>query len=270
MRVLTVFDAHVEPGQDLSRFDALGNFIAEKKPNIIVDGGDFSSIGSLSDWDSDKRRKMELRRYANDIEATNEAINRMYAPLVKLQSRARRHKAKMYRPRKVKIQGNHEYRVDRYLDYNPVMEGTIDYSRDISFGDVEFSEYSYIPFMSPHEQSASFINGVAFTHGPRNRAGLISSKYVSARALADAFECSVVFGHTHRFVRDSLLRVRGDGSRPVHVALNGGCFFEDIPEYALNNANDYYPCVLILDLYEEGKFRIEEEVPLDLLKKEYL
>ena len=80
MRVLWFADAHVENGQDLSRFDALGKYIVDKKPDCIVQGGDFTSIESLSDWDKDKRRKMEFRRYSKDIEATNEAIKRMFAP----------------------------------------------------------------------------------------------------------------------------------------------------------------------------------------------
>ena len=268
MNILWFTDAHVSPGQDQSRFTALGNLIVDKRPDCVINGGDFASIDSLSDWDKDKRRKMEHRRYHRDMGACNEAVSLMFNPLEAMQKRDRKNKVKQYRPDVVWLEGNHEYRIERYIDYNPVIEGSIHYEHDLDFGKVKFDSYEFVPFKSLTDNTFAMREGVAFTHAPRHRAGLISSKYICSRALTESFECSVVFGHTHRFTVDSLQRIGGGGNPVVHHALNGGCFFEENPEYAAGNMNDYWKGVFLLEV-KDGMWWIKETWPMEKLKAVY-
>lgn len=267
-KVLYFTDSHVTPGENLSRFAALGNLIVAEKPDVIVQGGDFSSVESLSHWDKDKRRLMEHRRYSDDVEVTREAITAMFVPLACMQAQQRRNKEKIYKPALEWIEGNHEYWVEGYINYNPVMEGAIHWPTDIRIPHSLFSHSNYTPYRSA-ESNIVDIEGVLFTHAPRNRAGTISSKYLSDRALAEVFEGSVVFGHTHRFTVGSLARVSRSGGLVIHHAINGGCFFEETPLYAHNNTNDYWKGVLILNC-EDGNVSIERQIPLNVLKREYL
>ena len=57
--VLVIPDGHVDDIQDLSRWAYLGNLIVERKPDMIVQLGDFVTVGSLSHFDMNKKRKME-------------------------------------------------------------------------------------------------------------------------------------------------------------------------------------------------------------------
>src|ERR1017187_4025055 len=71
---LVVPDAHVKPGEDLTRFSKLGNLITDKKPDHIVLMGDFVTLESLSAWDLGKAGKMEGKRYSEDCKAGIQAI----------------------------------------------------------------------------------------------------------------------------------------------------------------------------------------------------
>lgn len=267
-KVLYFTDAHVSPEErDISRFWALGNFIVDTRPDVIVQGGDFSSVESLSHWDKDKRRLMEHRRYQDDVNVTREAIEQLFAPLHILQNKQKRNKERFYKPQLFWIEGNHEYWVEGYLNYNPILEGAVHWETDIELPYDLFSTTKYVPYRSPTSNMVS-IDGVLFTHAPRNRAGVISSKYLSDRSLAEVFECSVVFGHTHRFTIGSLARLNREGDLAVHHAINGGCFFEKNPLYSHNNTNDYWKGVLLLDC-SDGKVRIERQLDIATLKKEY-
>ena len=60
---LVVPDAHVGPGQDLSRFDALSKLINDRFPSRIIFMGDFVTVEALSNWDLQKSGVMEGKRY---------------------------------------------------------------------------------------------------------------------------------------------------------------------------------------------------------------
>ena len=47
-------DCQVKPGQDYSFLRWVGNYLAEKKPDVIVQIGDFADMPSLSSYDVGK------------------------------------------------------------------------------------------------------------------------------------------------------------------------------------------------------------------------
>ena len=49
--LLVIPDCHAAPEYDNDRFTALGNFIVDEQPNIIVCLGDFGDMPSLSSYD---------------------------------------------------------------------------------------------------------------------------------------------------------------------------------------------------------------------------
>ena len=266
-KILWFTDGHVEPGQSNKRFTPLGNLIVEEKPDVIVQGGDFSSVSSLSKWDRDNRKRMEHRRYTKDMAAGSDAVDKLFTPLRREQVRQRRNKEKLYRPKVVWIDGNHEYWVDRYTDMNLEMDGVLNIQRDLEIPTELFSSYKYIPWLQEGMPSVHSEEGILFTHAPRNRGGVISSKYLAARSLCDAFEADAVFGHSHRFAVDSIRRVDKHGSYITHRAISGGCFFDEEPQYAKGNANDYWRGVILIDTSsKEWGF---EAIPLAKLYKEY-
>lgn len=104
---LIISDVQVRPGRDYRFLEAIGNYIIETRPDVVVNIGDFADMESLCTYDKGTK-SFEGRRYTNDVEAAQEAMYTMLEPLYKYKNRLRRNKHKMYSPRMVLTYGNHE------------------------------------------------------------------------------------------------------------------------------------------------------------------
>ena len=91
-------DCQVKDGVDLSYLTWVGKYIVDKKPDVVIQIGDFADMPSLSSYDVGKK-SFEGRRYKTDIEVTKKAMEMLLAPLKEYNERARRNKGKLYRPR---------------------------------------------------------------------------------------------------------------------------------------------------------------------------
>jgi predicted phosphodiesterase len=242
-KTIVVGDEHVGPGQNLRRAIWLSRFIDDVKPDRVVHIGDLGTFDSLSGWDKDKRRKMEGRRYIKDVTALRKYISTSRGTLYKAYEN-------------ILCEGNHEDRIARYLDYNPEMEGSLDYQRDIGIQ----GDWKIIPYRSYYKH-----NGIAFTHVPIMENGKpVSGKYATGRAL-EICRDSIVFGHTHRL---DYVACHRHGQAHLQEALNVGCYFEHIDDYALGSVTSYWRGLVVLDHYKHGRFSFEA-VPMGMLKREY-
>jgi len=227
--VLVVGDAHVAQDQNVSRADLLGKVIKELKPKKVVFIGDFMSFDSFSAWDKDKRKLMEGRRYEKEIAKGQEFIYRM-----------KKNAGRNY-PEYVFVEGNHENRVERYLETKPELIGAFDYRKDLGIENWEF-----VPF-----KEYTYIMGIGYTHIPISEAGKpIGGQYVTQKALS-LHQGSTIFGHTHKLQTSSLHR---HGAAHLSQALNVGCFFEHVDEYALGSVTSYWRGLVYIDHYKEGRF----------------
>lgn len=241
-RILVIGDAHVAPHQNLRRFKALGNYVKAVEPDVIVDIGDFLSLDSLSEWDKDKRKKMEGRRYQADIDAANRAYD-LFQNVPK--NTKQRHK----------IMGNHEQRSDRYVDYNPVMTGKMDLAKDL-----QLKERGYI--VTPYKDHVD-ISGISFTHIPINSMGKpIGEPNVTRKAL-QLYNNSVVFGHTHSLSHSAEHRTNAPH---LNQALSVGCFFEHVDEYAVGSKTDYWRGLVLLTVSHNNRFDINTISMSQLIK----
>lgn len=241
-KILVIGDSHVEQGQNLSRFSALGNFISKNPIDAVVSIGDFATVESLSAWDKDKRKQMENRRYEKEISACNEALDRLNIPK---------------RVEKIYIEGNHEDRAKRFIDYHPELEGKISIRKDL---DLDNRGWLWVPYKSNHT-----INGVSFTHVPISGNGKpISGVDVCGKALK-LYHNSVVFGHNHGLYHSMEHR---QNAPHLNQALSVGCFFEHVAEYALGSKTDYWRGVVVLDIYHKNRFNFTC-ISLSTLKQQY-
>lgn len=236
-RVLVIGDAHVDETQDLRRFAALGKKIRADNPDKVLIIGDFLSMNCLSEWDKNKRRKLENLRYKKEITAGNRALD--------LIGRVDDY-----------IEGNHEERLSRYLDYDPTMEGMAHVPTDLN---LSARSVVWHPYKTVHK-----IDGVGFTHIPINAMGkTIGNPNVAKKAL-DLFACSIVFGHTHTLDHAGSHR---HGSPHYNQALGVGCFFEHIEEYAKGSKTDYWRGVVELNIYSPNRFDFATTSMSQLLKQ---
>ncbi|RMG76680.1 MAG: hypothetical protein D6711_03330 [Chloroflexi bacterium] len=235
---LAVGDVHISTGQSLARGEWLGRAIREINPKRIVFIGDMMTFDCLSEWDKDKRKLMEGRRYQREIDAGRRFLDMMYTASKGWNS-----------PEGfILTEGNHEYRLWRYLDKDPTFDGAVDYVSDLGI-----NEWKIIPYKEYYN-----YKGVDFTHIPINEAGNpVGGKYVSFKVLENAVK-TTVFGHTHKLQVAGLHR---HGSPHLVQAINIGCYFEHIDDYALGSVTSYWRGIVVLDHYERGSINF---VPIRL------
>ncbi len=252
--ILVIGDAHVDDEQDLSRFDALGNYILDKKPEYVVIIGDFLSFNCLSAWDRDKRKLMENRRYSSEIEAGNEALNRMAMPLQEWRKRRKQ----SYSPSVIYLEGNHEDRLTRYLQGDPTFDGQVGVVKDLY---LEERGIEYVPFKENFN-----IDGVSFTHIPISSSGRPISNPTCAQKALRLYHNSVVFGHTHTL--DHCAEHKQNAPH-LNQALSVGCFFEHVDEYAKGSMTNYWRGIVHLNTYSENRFDYQT-IAMSRLKEGWL
>jgi hypothetical protein len=102
LTIMFVPDCQVKPNEDLEYLDAIGQYIIDKKPDVVVNAGDFFDFPSLSSYDKGKL-SFEGRRLRLDLEAGIKGMERLLAPLRDYQKTNTD-----YNPRMVFTLGNHE------------------------------------------------------------------------------------------------------------------------------------------------------------------
>lgn len=239
---LVVGDAHIDPSQlkndGLRRFRWLNGLVIDKEPDRIILMGDFTSFSSLSAWDKDKRRKIEGRRYEKDIEAANQALDILLGGVG-------------YSSKKpiefIFIKGNHEEWLDRYIDIDPTFDGLHSVEKDMK---LEERGFKVIPYKSDY-----IHKGMSFTHVPIQANGKpVGGKYATNKAL-EVYSNSVCFGHTHNF---DVAAIHRKNSTSLQQAINCGCFFEHVDDYAQGSMTNYWRGVLLLDHYDNNRADIEQ------------
>ena len=102
-KILFISDCQVKPGVDLTYLEAIGQYIVDKKPDVVVNVGDFWDFESLSSYDKGKL-SFEGRRLQDDIEVGKEGMRTLLQPLRDYQDLV----DNSYQPRMVFTLGNHE------------------------------------------------------------------------------------------------------------------------------------------------------------------
>ena len=148
MKILFVPDCQVRKGVDTTYLTAIGQYIVDKKPDVVVNIGDFFDMPSLSVYDKGKL-SFEGRRLAEDIEAGKEGMKKFLQPLRDYQKID-----PSYQPRMVFCLGNHEERLQRVPSNNSEFEGFIGYH----LLELE-KDWEVIDFLKPIN-----IQGINFVH----------------------------------------------------------------------------------------------------------
>ena len=104
-------DTQVRPGVPIDHFTWIGNYIDEKRPDVIVHLGDHYDMASLSRH-SEGKHELDQQDVDADIESGNTALLALH----KAMSGTKYRGIKRYAPRKVLLRGNHEDRIRRFLE----------------------------------------------------------------------------------------------------------------------------------------------------------
>lgn len=251
-KILFIPDSQVKPGVDLSYLSAIGQYIVAKKPDVIVHAGDFADMESLSSYDKGKR-SYEGRRYKADIKAAHEGMETLLGPLRAYNEMRMRNKQALYRPRMVLTLGNHEDRINRTINDEPLLDGTI------STDDLNYAGYGWevYPFLE-----VVVIEGIAFSH--YFTTGAMGRPASSASAMLNKKHMSTIAGHQQG--RQSATAMRADG-RQMTAIIAGSCYDHE-ERYLGPQGNKHWHGIIALHNCVDGEFD-ECFIPLHYLKAKY-
>lgn len=241
MRILVIGDAHIKEHDDLKRFRAFVRFLKKWKIDKILIIGDFLEMACLSNWDKNKKKTMENKRFKNEINNGNEALDIIQAE---------------FKGEIIYLEGNHEFRVESYLEVNPIFDGVVNVDVQLKLAE---RKIKWIKYKENYN-----INGISFTHIPIGGNGNpIGGSNIIKRALS-MYSNSVVFGHTHNLKVDHEARHNSD----MNLALNVGCFFEEEHAYRKGTTDNHWKGLCILDSNKKNHFDLQT-ISLDNIMKNY-
>jgi hypothetical protein len=250
---LYIPDVQVKDGQDFTFLTNIGRYICEKRPDVVICGGDFADMPSLSSYDVGKK-VFEGRRYRADVEASHRAMEALLGPIREYNSRAAANHKARYTPRMVLTLGNHENRINRAVNDDPKLDGTI------GIGDLRYEQYGWEvhPFLE-----VVVIDGIAYSHFFTT--GLMGRPCTSASAQLAKKHQSCVAGHQQGL--QIATAHRADGKRLTSV-IAGSCYLHD-EDYMSSQGNNHFRGFLVLhDVSPEGEFDLMS-VSLKYLEKKY-
>ena len=108
-RIVVLPDVHLTT-KIPKEYELAKKFIKDYKPTEIIILGDFMEVSSLSSYDLSKRRKIEGQRFEKEIEVAKREIEILSDLCTTI----------------TYLEGNHENRVERYLDDHPELESMLE------------------------------------------------------------------------------------------------------------------------------------------------
>lgn len=250
MKHLLIPDPHALPGTSHERADWIGKLILDEKPDVVINGGDMFDMESLSSYDKGKGSFFG-KTYQKDIQAGLEFDDRLWEPV---------RKAKKKKPLSVFLEGNHEYRLKRVLDYEHILTDTI------GFKDFQLDRnYNIVAEYHGSTPSVLNIDGINYAHyfvsGVKGHpVGGVNP----ARMLLTKMHESATSFHTHTL--DFAIDTTGSGKKII--GLFAGVGHDREPPYAGVSARLWWSGVIICDDVDNG-FYNPRFISLERLRKEY-
>lgn len=224
---LVIPDVHAEPDQSFRRLDWLGKIILQERPEKIICLGDFADMPSLCSYDRGKKG-FEGRRYSHDCQAAKDGMAALMAPLAAYNAKQRRLKMRQYRPELHMLLGNHEHRINRAVECDAILDGTI------STGDLGYERFGWkvYPFLEEVE-----IDGVTYSH--------YFTSGVMARPIGGEHPATMLLNKRHKSCTAGHLHL-GDWSQRTtaggkHImGCMAGCYFEHDSDFVPKSVNQMY------------------------------
>ena len=244
LRIAVFPDIQNEPGTPTEYLKWTGQYLAIKKPDVIVCLGDFTTFGSLGLHDAKGSLELEGRRYQEEVDSAKAAMYQLLNPIAKVSG---------YDPYLEMTLGNHEQRVVRTVENDPKLEGTI------SLDDLEYEKFGWrvYPFLQP-----IVIGGVAFCH--YFPSGVMGRPITSAKALLTKLHMSCVAGHQQG--RDIAFSKRADGVDMT--AIISGSFYQHAESYLSPFTNNHWRGFWMLHETKDGSFN-EMAVSINYLQRRF-
>ena len=251
---IIIADTQAKPGESLEYMGYIGQYIADKRPDVIVHIGDHWDFPSLSSYDRGKK-VMEGRRVIDDVKAGHDGMVAMMAPILKIQEQQRANKKKVYSPQMVFTPGNHEDRFDRYANDNPELYGLV----GVDSLNIQQYGWDVADYLKP-----VCIDGIYYVHYLVNP---MNGKPRGGNAAAQLKQVGSSFVVGHKQVLDiAIADNQLDGKHRIGI-INGACYPHD-EGYKGHQGNNHFRGIMVLNEVQDG-FGLPCPVSLDFLTQKY-
>lgn len=250
---LVIPDVQAKPDVPLDHLDWAGQYILDRKPDKIIQIGDFADMPSLSTYDRGKL-DFEGRRVMNDIHASHAAMTRLLAPLSSYNAKRTAWKERRYRPEMHLTLGNHEHRITRAIQDDSRLDGLL------GIPDLNFERYGWTvhPFLQP-----VLLDGVYYSHYFYNpNSGKPYGGMIETRLRNLGF--SFTQGHEQGKRIGAIERNNGD----MHRGLVVGSFYLHDENYKGPQGNGHWRGLIVKTEVRNGQYDLME-VSMDYLCRKY-
>lgn len=198
--VLVIPDLQL-PYTDFKSLKVVEKYMDSRRWDGVIYIGDFLDLDMISRHNEGNARELELRRIEKDYALGREILDRHIKIVRKRAPRARFWL----------IEGNHEYRMEAWLDRFPQFEGKMEVPIGLQLAE---KDVEWVPFWSKGEVLT--IGHASFIHG----------RYTNehhAKKHADHYGVNIFYGHTHDIQSFSKVAMAND---KVYVGQSLGCLCE--------------------------------------------
>jgi hypothetical protein len=238
-------DVQSKPGVRNDHLEWIGNYIAEKQPDVLGCIGDFWDMPSLSTYDKGKA-KFEGQRYVKDVDAGRAAMEKLLKPIDDYNRTAK----EKYNPEKPFLLGNHCHRISRFVENNAEFKDKFSI-KDLGIEDYGWTVHDFLKVVT--------IDNIEFSH--YFTSGVMGRPVSSAAAMLKARMKSCVMGHVQTF--DMAVH-----QKTQNIAMMiGTCYLHD-EDYLGPQGNDVRRQIVVFHEVEDGKFD-PMLVSLKFLEKAY-
>lgn len=236
-KILVIPDTQCRADIDLDYMRWIGEYLVDKRPNVVVHLGDNFDFPSLSSYDKGKL-SFEGRRLKADLDSGKRGMELLLGPLRDLQTKQKADKKKIYNPRLVFCLGNHEERLIRVPINNSEFDGFIGYD----LLGLEHQGWEVHDFLKPVE-----IDGIYFVHylsNPFNGRPYGGSCLNQLKTVGKSF----VVGHKQTL--DVAIRPTLDGK--MQLGIIAGASYPHEENYKGYQGNTHFRGVIMLHEAHEG------------------
>jgi hypothetical protein len=230
-------DRQNKPGVPLEHNRWIGQAIAKYEPDVVIDLGDAADFESISRHADPGTLSREGKRLKDDLDAANEG------------ERLLREGMGGFRPKRmVRLHGNHENRLLRYIEANPVLEGLIGLHL------LNNQDWEVVPYCGAHPGVIQ-IDGIWYAHyfaQPNTGKAITGTVATRISRIGGSF----VQGHQQGLMRGDVPLATGRTYRGV---VAGSCYLHD--EGYKGIANAHFRGVVVLNDVRQGHYL---EMPLDI------
>lgn len=202
---------------------AVERYAADLKPNFLVQLGDFNSFDCISSHNKTNLRAVAKQTIQHTYDIGNHILDRW----------------QVFCPEIIILEGNHDYRVERYIDEHPATEGKLEVVNGLHL--IERG-IKWVPYWS---------KGTIYKRG-KVRCG--HGKYVNdhhAKKHVSAYQHSLFYGHTHDVQLYSIVTM-GDGE--TRVGQSCGCLCRYNQDYMLGSPDRWQQAFVKITLLTNGNY----------------